>query len=1112
MLLRAKWCFILFLGAILGGQSPAAAQTNFATLTTDGGWCWFSDPRAIFHNGSLYFGCVRSDGRSVLNAFNPQTGKQTLLWESTRVEVDDHDVCALQVRADGKLLALYARHITDPFFCYRISTSTNPVSPADWGAEQQIASTGAGLTYCNPARLTSEGNRIYSFSRNLNFNPTWFNSTDGGASWSAPQILIQSGSGSVRPYVKYSSDEASRIDILYTDGHPRNVANSLYHMFYQDGDIYNSSGVLVKALANLPLNHDSGERGSVVYQYSDAPQADANQWIPAGRAWCWEIARDPNGYPVCVFQVQLGTDATWSTSRIFYYYARWTGSAWQKRFIAHAGRALYGAESDYAGGIAIDPLNPNVVYMSSNAEHPFNLGDTTNVPLGARYEIYKGITTDGGLTFAWSAITTNSAVDNCRPYVPRRFGGEPCVLWWRGTYNTYTSFNTSIVGLFTTAVPQPTNAVSAPLPPALPPTPIKKANNTINLDQTNSWIGGRVPNSGEIARWDDTVTAANAVVVGANVLWAGLLITNVGGAVQVTGGNTLTLGAAGIDLRGAAANLTISSSLALGAAHQIWNVGPGRTLTLSSGTFSRTPGATLSLQGAGSIATTMTGLANDSSNNGGFLGPWATIGTGTATAYASLVGGNFASYNGGVAVAYNTIPTSATAATNYVMTVAGSVAYGAATRTMNSLRHAAGPTTLVWGNSGSQINLVVNGLLNAGSGLLTLAQGGSSSLSGVMVGGNNNRELVINAASAPITLSARIINNSGGSSAVVVASDSTNLVTLSGANVHTGGTMLNAGLLKVENNNALGASTGNLAVNGGMLDLGSSFCTVATANLKGGVMQNGTLAAATFTANVPNYAGISTVLAGRAATLTKSGPGVLTLAAPNLFGGATVVNDGTLNLLGSLPGSVSITGGTLTGTGIIFGAVTNQSGGLFAPGADAGSIGALTISNALTLLSGSRVFVKLGRNEAGVLNDRIVGLTELTCGGEIILTNISAAMLVAGDRFQIFSATNYGGAFANVILPPLSGSLMWTNRLAVDGSVAVVAPVSSGPVNLSASVLGTNFAVFWPVDYTGWRLQFQTNGLGANWQDVPGAALTNWMSFPMNHVAPFSAFYRLVHP
>src|SRR6185503_3872338 len=64
-----------------------------------------------------------------------------------------------------------------------------------------------------------------------------------------------------------------------------------------------------------------------------------------------------------------------------------------------------------------------------------------------------------GLSFGWTQITSNSAVDNLRPYIPRRRGGEPCVIWFRGTYSAYTAYSCSIVGLFTTAVP-----VAAPPP------------------------------------------------------------------------------------------------------------------------------------------------------------------------------------------------------------------------------------------------------------------------------------------------------------------------------------------------------------------------------------------------------------------------------------------------------------------------------------------------------------------------------------------------------------------------------------------------------------------------------------------------------------------------
>ncbi len=62
-----------------------------------------------------------------------------------------------------------------------------------------------------------------------------------------------------------------------------------------------------------------------------------------------------NGAPVTVSSVQSDKVArtNWYDDRIYYYYARWTSTKWQKRFIAHAGRPLYKGDQDYAGGITI---------------------------------------------------------------------------------------------------------------------------------------------------------------------------------------------------------------------------------------------------------------------------------------------------------------------------------------------------------------------------------------------------------------------------------------------------------------------------------------------------------------------------------------------------------------------------------------------------------------------------------------------------------------------------------------------------------------------------------------------------------------------------------------
>ncbi len=443
-------------------MQPLFAQSP-VTLAPDGTWTWFNDPRAVIKDGLLYFGYMQSNGRSTLGVYNLQNpAAPTTLWTSTWTEIDDHDNPGLLPLQDGRLMGFYARHATaSTSFNYRLSSGTTPAIPANWSGELTYNSP-ERVSYANPFQLTAESGRVYNFMRNLNYNPTFVSTDDFGASWSDAKILIQTGSGgTVRPYVKYASNGTDRIDFFYSDGHPRDLNNSLYHAYYKDGALYKTDGTFLKTLANAPLLHDSGERGSVIYQYSAAASIDPNNHIATGRAWCWDLAYDASGHPIATFSVQVDNVAgpNWSDDRIYYFYARWVpGSGWQKRFIAQAGRPLYQNEDDYAGGICVDPRDPNVIYISSNAASPFDLSSTTKVPLkgNGRYEIYRGVTADGGLTFTWQAITPDSAVDNLRPYVPRdRTDYSYALIWFAGTYTSYTSWATQVKALFTNEINQP---------------------------------------------------------------------------------------------------------------------------------------------------------------------------------------------------------------------------------------------------------------------------------------------------------------------------------------------------------------------------------------------------------------------------------------------------------------------------------------------------------------------------------------------------------------------------------------------------------------------------------------------------------------------------------
>jgi hypothetical protein len=428
--------------------------TQIAEIAPDGAWTWFNDERAIYHQGYLFAGYVLGDGRYGVTRYQPVAGTadHSIISTAASQEKDDHNNPSITVLPDQRLLLVYSKHHTESKFYYRTSTVAAPSSPAEWGGEQSKV-TPARNTYANTYRLSGEADAIYNFHRCINFNPSVSLSLDNGLTWGAPTHVIKRNSG--RPYPRYCSNHLNRIDLIYTDGHPRDLNNSIYHLFYQGGSFRGSDGAVLKTFANLPLDHDLGERGTVVYPYTAAAWGVGNgpdDWIPGGRAWTWDIHYGSDGNPVCCFQVQRDnvTGTGWNHDRIYYYYARWTGSTWQRRFIAQGGRGLYAAEDDYGGGMSIDPADPRVIYLSSNAANPFDLASIDQVPLAtdSRYEIWRGFTADGGLTFSWQPITSNSTDDNLRPIVPEGHGRTRNLLWFKGNYTTFTNYATRVMGGF----------------------------------------------------------------------------------------------------------------------------------------------------------------------------------------------------------------------------------------------------------------------------------------------------------------------------------------------------------------------------------------------------------------------------------------------------------------------------------------------------------------------------------------------------------------------------------------------------------------------------------------------------------------------------------------
>jgi hypothetical protein len=146
---------------------------------------------------------------------------------------------------------------------------------------------------------------------------------------------------------------------------------------------------------------------------------------------------------------------------------------------------------------------------------------------------------------------------------------------------------------------------------------------------------------------------------------------------------------------------------------------------------------------------------------------------------------------------------------------------------------------------------------------------------------------------------------------------------------------------------------------------------------------------------------------------------------------------------GSLLSAVTVSGGTLGGTGTIKNSVTVQSGGTLTPGTPPGEDGLPTAGSLIGILVvTNNVFLQgttlMELDKSANTNDSIRGARSILYGGTLSVTNLSGT-LATGDSFKLFYATSYLGSFAR-IAPPMPGSgLAWdTSLLNSSGTLRIV--------------------------------------------------------------------------
>jgi hypothetical protein len=420
---------------ILALAFPAAAH---ATSLGDGAWCWFADPRAVYHDGHTYVGSVTSTGDITVTDYKDGQSKTAVLHKS--LDVDDHANPALQVLPDGRLAAYYSAHAGARMF-YRIETR------GSWGPEYWVPTNvpgRLGYTYPNPVHLDAE-HATYLFWRGANYSPAYSVLPDDRSSWSpAKNVIDGDWPAGGRPYAKYATDGDATIAMAFTNAHPdENGDVNIYYAAYRDGELYHADGTVIGKMGD-PIKPTAAD---LVY---DGPS----------NAWVSDVALEPDGTPVIVFATVPGPTGH------HYYYARWD-DGWQIHDLSWAGGTIHTGDPlnqpSYSGGVTLDHETPGRVYLSRQT--------STNA-----WQVIAKTTTDGGETWTTQALS-DATSKNVRPVSPlglKDFGGPMSVLWMHGDYQTFTNYDTEIVGINAPAAATSTRKVAtvaaAPAPQPAPVT------------------------------------------------------------------------------------------------------------------------------------------------------------------------------------------------------------------------------------------------------------------------------------------------------------------------------------------------------------------------------------------------------------------------------------------------------------------------------------------------------------------------------------------------------------------------------------------------------------------------------------------------------------------